>query len=499
MKKKLEEDLINQSKEVSLDWEYLLEKFSEINTIKDQSEQQYELVALAKQYKISLESLEKIFILYQEKVEINKLKSAKIFPGFLLVLLARLENLLDGLHRRLRMMAIFPILEQLAKLSIVVGLAVFITECTSRGDERIAHKLRTQYEAWNIIKTHNVEDSSNGGRQEAIEYLSEKGLDLSGMNLSNAYLTRIKLNQTSTISKTFNMIFNTKRKPRFLRTNLENALVFEGDLSKVNLRFSNFKQAVLYKVKFNSSDLDRANFEEARVQGTNFKNTSLRCTNFLNVEHLKAEQVKKAKEESWKLAIYNSKFVEEKLGLQKRNMLDVDLLDDDGYKETINKYKDLKEFNRNFYCYNFHVDNIYIEKKKKNEFKKLKGRFEEFKEVVKNDFRDADFRYAYLNYLDLSKANLENANLSNAYFTETILKSSNLRGANLFKTRNLNLDEIKLSCNWDEAIYTEANWDEEQLKWIAKNGEANQKEIEKMKNDHSSDPQEPPNCNEWKK
>ncbi len=495
--KKSRENATNQSTEVSLNWEYLLKKFVKINAIKYQSEQEYELLALARQYEIPLESLEKIFVLYQEQVEMNNLESNKHLPGSLLV---KLEYFLDKLHHRLKMMAIFPILEQLAKLSLIIGLTVFVTECTSRGDERIAHQLRTEYEAWKIIKTHrvleNIEDSSNGGRKEAVEYLSQQGLDLSGINLSNTYLTGIKLNSNHEIIHKILKIFNIKEDPRFLRINLENTVIFKGDLSNINLVFSNFKQAMLWRVKFNNSNLARTNFEGADLENSTLINADLRCTNFLGVEYLTIEQVKSAKEESWKLAIYNPKFAKKKLNLGKtRNMLDV--LNGDYYdNDIIDKDKDLKGLN--FYCYGFHIDSIYNEKQKKQELKKIHKQFYVFKESVEKNFKNADFQYAYLKYLDLTEVNLENADLSNAYFNKTILIGSNLRGANLFKAKKLSKDQIKLSCNWDQAIYTEANWDNEELKWIPKDKKANQKKIKSIENYYSYDSQELPDCDKWK-
>lgn len=478
--------LIHDSTEKNLDWQDLLEKFVQINSIEDQSQQQYRLVELAKQYEISLESLEKIFFLYQEQVEINKLKSKKVLTG---PLLANIEYWLDKVHRRLKMMAIFPILEQVAKLSIIVGIVIFITECTGRENERYTQTLRTHYEAWNVIKTHQNSDTSSGGRKEAIEYLSKEGLDLSGINLSNAYLTQIKFNQITEISK---MLRLNSEKLRALRINLENTVATEADFSNSVLFFANFKHAELWDTKFDNSDLARANFEGADLSRASFKNADLRCTNFLRVEYLKAEQVKNAKEETWELAIYNPQFYQKKLELKKRR----NMLDDFSYEqENIGKHEDLKTLN--FYCYGFPIDSILNKVERKKELKKIHERFYVFKAHVNNNFQDADFQYAYLDNLDLREANLENANLSYTYLNQTIFKGANLTYANLYKAKKLSVDELKLACNWEKAIYTEPHWDKKQGRFVAKDEKKNQAEIQKMKNDKTSNPLESPDCNQW--
>jgi len=84
-------------------WEFLVNIFSKINNLKDESQKEYILYQLAKQYDISIESLEKIFALYQEQVERERLKSEIYLFGSLFV---KLESWLDIIHHRLKMMAI---------------------------------------------------------------------------------------------------------------------------------------------------------------------------------------------------------------------------------------------------------------------------------------------------------------------------------------------------------------------------------------------------------
>ncbi len=429
--------------ESNLNWQHLLDRFREINDFKDLSQQEYELYQLAKQYEMSLETLEKIFVLYQEKTERERLKSNIPLVGSLLV---QLESWLDRIHHSLKMMAIFPILEQLAKLSLIVGLVLFITECTGRSNERNSQRLQTHYEAWNIIKTHEEKDRSSGGRKEAIEYLSNEGIDLSGTNLINANLERIKINQTPVILKMFGL---NHQKIRFLWINLENAVLNEGDFSDSLLYFANFKQAQLWKTKFNNSALARANFEGADLEGANLENADLRCTSFLKVKYIEAEQVQKGNE--WQIAIYNPGFASKKLKLPIRNQLDIielNILDNNSLNEkTIDEHEELKTLH--FHCYGFQVD--YDRDNKESNLKKLHNRFDIFLEYVNDNLKNADFRYAYLDGVNLSGTNLENANLSDAYLNRTKFEGANLRNANLVKAKKLTVDQIILSCNWNKA------------------------------------------------
>ncbi len=420
-------------------WEFLVNIFSKINRIQDESKKEYILYQLSKRYDISIESIEKIFALYQEKAEREKLKSEMYLVGSLLV---KLESWLDIIHHRLKMMAIFPILEQLAKLSIIVGIVLFVTEFTGRRQERHSQRLQTHYEAWDIIKSHEERDRSSGGRKEAIEYLSKEGVDLSGINLKNASLERIKINQSSWISKIFKI--NDKRQ-RFLWVNLENAVINEGDFSNSLLYYSDFKKAQLWNNKFNNSALARTNFEGSDLQGADLENADLRCASFIKVQYIEVEQIKKGTD--WELAVYDPEFAHNKLKLEKtRNNLDI--LDNTTYsKEIIDNNDNLKSLN--FHCYGFQVN--YDRDNKQSNLEKIHNRFYIFKEYVYNNFKDADFRYAYLEGVDLSKANLENADLSGAYLNKTNFEGANLRDADLTKTKKLRLDQIRLSCNWNEA------------------------------------------------
>ncbi|GCA77740.1 secreted effector protein PipB2 [Microcystis aeruginosa NIES-2520] len=107
----------------------------------------------------------------------------------------------------------------------------------------------------------------------------------------------------------------------------------------------------------------------------------------------------------------------------------------------------------------------------------------------------ANLNGAHLNGAYLNRANLNRANLYGANLNEAYLYGANLNGANLNEAKDLHPEQIKSACFWQEAIYTEAKWDEDKQLWVAEDREANQREIEKLKRDKNSDPPNLIDCN----
>ena len=114
------------------------------------------------------------------------------------------------------------------------------------------------------------------------------------------------------------------------------------------------------------------------------------------------------------------------------------------------------------------------------------------------DLSDANLSSAYLRSANLSDAglrsvDLRSANLSGANLSSADLYSANLENASLIEVLNLTDSQIKSACNWDKALYKGRY---ERFEWIV-DEVANQKYIEKLKQDKTSDPKEPVDCNRW--
>jgi uncharacterized protein YjbI with pentapeptide repeats len=106
----------------------------------------------------------------------------------------------------------------------------------------------------------------------------------------------------------------------------------------------------------------------------------------------------------------------------------------------------------------------------------------------------ADLSHADLSHADLSHANLSRADFSLTNLGDANLSRANLSRANLSDARNLTHTQIKSACHWETALYTESTRDNNHQQLIVIDKEANQKEIDKIKQDKASNPQTPPDC-----
>ncbi len=113
------------------------------------------------------------------------------------------------------------------------------------------------------------------------------------------------------------------------------------------------------------------------------------------------------------------------------------------------------------------------------------------------NLQEADLGYANLQEADLGYANLQEADLRSANLQEADLRSANLQQAYLGEAENLTHKQIKSACFWETAIYKgEYNFEKEAYVAIEPD---NTEFIEKLKNDSSSDPEEPIHCTYWEK
>jgi Pentapeptide repeats (8 copies) len=122
---------------------------------------------------------------------------------------------------------------------------------------------------------------------------------------------------------------------------------------------------------------------------------------------------------------------------------------------------------------------------------------------------DADLRGADLTGGILIKAKLNGAELNGANLYQAKLNGAELNGANLYQANltgaifegaiDLTNEQIKSACFWDKAIYTEARWDNEKRTWVARDPQANEETIKKIRKYTASDPQTTPDCSIWNK
>ena len=115
--------------------------------------------------------------------------------------------------------------------------------------------------------------------------------------------------------------------------------------------------------------------------------------------------------------------------------------------------------------------------------------------LVHANLAGANLVHAYFFRANLSNANLEQAQLAHAYFHRANLEEANLFRTNLIEAKHLSPSQIKSACYWPQAIY-QGEWDQVQKKWIV-DQQANQQYIDQLRQDKTSDPQEPIDCSQW--
>jgi hypothetical protein len=109
----------------------------------------------------------------------------------------------------------------------------------------------------------------------------------------------------------------------------------------------------------------------------------------------------------------------------------------------------------------------------------------EYANLKNTNLEGANIENAQLGFADLSNARLKGANLRGVELFGTNLRGANLDGANFVEAKDLTPAKIKSACSWEKAIY---NSDKNE----------NQKFIEEVKNDSSSNPKELPECRDNK-
>jgi hypothetical protein len=93
----------------------------------------------------------------------------------------------------------------------------------------------------------------------------------------------------------------------------------------------------------------------------------------------------------------------------------------------------------------------------------------------------ANFAESKLGFADLREANLKGANFRGVELIGTNLRGARLNGTNFVEAKDLTPAKIKSACFWEKVIYKSDK-------------NENQKFIEEVRNDSSSNPKEPPEC-----
>jgi hypothetical protein len=82
--------------------------------------------------------------------------------------------------------------ELLGKFGLVIAAATYLFEIPAQRQAREDALKAKRYQAWALINSAHG-SSADGGRLDALQDLNEDGVSLTGVDLTNAYLSSIKL------------------------------------------------------------------------------------------------------------------------------------------------------------------------------------------------------------------------------------------------------------------------------------------------------------------
>ncbi|ELS04346.1 putative low-complexity protein [Xenococcus sp. PCC 7305] len=377
-----------------------------------------------------------------------------------------------------------------------------------------------------------------------------QNIDLSGNDLSFIQLQRGKLNganlkraelSSSNFSNAF-LIGANLTEAYLLVANLENANLKNANLNRVNLRSSILKGANLEGAEMNKANLGGRKLTRSQDSKFYKKNNLSKIDlekvinnlekvkkedNLINIDLEKIEQnlekiinnLEKVKKEDNLINIDLGK-VKQNLGKVKQSLtntiqdLEVAIQNLEATIQDLEvaiqdleiAIQDLEAAIReeNLSNVNLECAKLNLASLKKSDFTgsnfkgaNLEGANLEGANLSKADLKGANLKSASINQANFSGSNLEGANLSVNNFKTVNLSNANLDGAYLAWVFNLTNKKIKSTCDWDKAIYTNADWDKDKEKWFAKDKEANEKKIGEIMLDKASDPKIPINCEKW--
>ncbi len=279
----------------------LYRTFDQLYPISDKVNLEYRLIEEARNAKISRASYRKMFEDYRrQKIENEWQKSAwkSIF--------AKLERQIEKLNQLVSEMDIFPILERLSQLSIVIAVILFINQL-------LKEKMDAQYRGWEIINTER--SRIHGGTVIVLKNWNKYGGSLHGIKAQKANLKRVDLSKADLTDADFsdadlekaNLSRATLKGAKFINTNLHNAK-FGIRVSVVDRLISVFDQSGTRQVQEEGANLIDADFSGANLIGADFR----------KAKNLNIRQIKSAC--FWEKAKFDSEFKEKLFSAPKQEV-----------------------------------------------------------------------------------------------------------------------------------------------------------------------------------
>jgi uncharacterized protein YjbI with pentapeptide repeats len=158
--------------------------------------------------------------------------------------------------------ALLDVLEYLGKLSLLVGLILWLWEIPARKQANLDQRKSKQYQAWQAINTAQG-SAGNGGRLNALQDLNDDGIDLAFVKVAGAELSGIVLTNASLHHADISHSM-------MVGANLEGANLALSVAIRAQLRESNLRRANLL-----GADLTEASLAQADVMGANLSGALL--------------------------------------------------------------------------------------------------------------------------------------------------------------------------------------------------------------------------------
>jgi uncharacterized protein YjbI with pentapeptide repeats len=435
----------------------LEQEFAKIDSIQNSIHREYKLNQLANQapqkYGIESDRYRQMFDYHlRAKRQANRKKTW--WQSFLWF---KIEPRIERFNQLTQELDIFPLLENLGRLSILVAVITFVNSALKPPDLN----LEQYYRSWEII--HSDTEQVRGARRFALEQLrtaegslvgiSASAQNLRGINLRGANLTRADLSNSDLSEAVLsgaileeanlsNAILqetqfgyrqharrasanpNELFKPSFLRqsTNLNRADLTRADLTNANLVGVDLNNAELTAAVLANSDLTRADIEQSNLSGANLKGAKLVQTDLVESNLQRANLT---------AATFD------KAELQRSRLLAANL-SNTKIRDTNFTQADLQRANlqqaiitgANFQRSNLRGANLQGATISATNFAEA---LYDNETVITSDAVTMALAQAYplRSQADLSGANLANQDLSGVDLSRAILANANLRAANL--------------------------------------------------------------------
>jgi uncharacterized protein YjbI with pentapeptide repeats len=188
-----------------------------------------------------------------------------------------LEWIWDWLSYLLANWSFLEVLEYLGTLSILLGVILYFAESGDRQEQR-------HYQAWQVINTAQGKGGS-GGRREALQELVADGVDLVGVDVSDAFLMGVRLTRA-------NLARASLRGADLRMAVFDQADLKYADLSSANIRNGSMIKAELDYAMFADSDLNGCNLTEAHCEDSDFSRADLRNCELKNLNWKGIKEVK---------------------------------------------------------------------------------------------------------------------------------------------------------------------------------------------------------------